>query len=358
MNGNIKYPYCKVFFDIENQAHFVTYTDESRHGHAVERNIGGGLIDFITMDLSGISAELDIIERDIADKPELFYRVSYEKYKNNFFDLAQTLDGKHRYVYFYLIGQLNNIFTNIMLSDEKQIQSAFGVLADLMRYQKRFDFAVNLCLDVDNLPNYTISEKFIGFATEFPEYGQFVFKSSLAVSPTYKGKLDFDKIKYINKKEADTKELLRLIHTDHEGVSIASYTIIENLHEMLFFEFTEMLKQGLRVKKCGLCNRYFILQSKHETEFCDRIYRGKRTCKQFGAKKVFNERVAADPVLQEYQRIYKRYFARGYKPFEKHPDSRFYNIRFVEWSKIANELRQRYCNGEITGDALIDGVQG
>ena len=217
---------------------------------------------------------------------------------------------------------------------------------------------MNFCLDVDNLPDYTISEKFIGFATAFPEYGQFVFKTSLAVSPTYKGKLDFDKVRYINKKEADTKELLRLIHTDHEGVSLASYTIIENLHEMLFFEFTEMLKQGLHVKKCGLCGRYFILQSKHETEFCDRIYRGKRTCKQFGAKKTFNERVAADPVLQEYQRIYKRYFARGSMPFENHPNSKFYGLSRKEWSKIANELRQKYCAGEITGEALIDDVQG
>ena len=183
----------------------------------------------------------------------------------------------------------------------------------------------------------------------------------MAVSPTHKGKLDFDKVHHINKKETDTKELLRLIHTDHEGVSLASYTIIQSLHEMLFFEFAEMLKQGLQVKKCGLCNRYFILQSKHETEFCDRIYRGKRTCKQVGAKKAFNERVAADPVLQEYQRIYKRYFARcanGNKPFEKYPGSKFYNISFSDWSKIANELRQQYCNGKIDGDVLIGGVQG
>ena len=63
-------------------------------------------------------------------------------------------------------------------------------------------------------------------------------------------------------------------------------------------------------------------------------------------------------MLQEYQRINKRYFARGSRPFENYSNSKFYNIRFVEWSKIANELRQQYCNGEITGDTLIDGMQG
>jgi len=297
--------------------------------------------------LSGIGTELDSI-----------IRLSFEKAKDKLFDLAETLDGKHRYLFFFLIGELNNIFINIALPDGKKIRLVHEEFTNLLRYQERFAFAVHLCLDVDNLPDYTISEKFIGFTTAFPEYGQFIFRTSLAVSPTYKGKLDFDKVRCINKKEADTKELLRLIHTDHEGVSLASYTIIENLHEMLFFEFTEMLKQGLQIKKCGLCGRYFILQSKHEAEFCDRIYRDNRTCKQVGAKKVFNERVAADPVLYEYQRIYKRYFARGSMPFKKHPGSKFYNISFSEWSRIAYEMRQKYRNGEIDGDALIDGVQG
>ena len=347
MSNTIKYPYCKVFFDVENQAHIVTYTDESRHGHAVERSIGGGLIDFITLDLSGIDAGIDTISN-----------MDFENFKDKAFDLAESLDGKHRYLFFFLIGELNNIFTAGALSDGKKKRLVLEVFANLMRYQGRFDFAVNLRLDVNNLPQYSISEKFIGFAAAFPEYGQFIFKSSLAVSPTYKGKLDFDKVRYINKKEADTKELLRLIHTDHEGVSLASYTIIESLHEMLFFEFTEMLKQGLQVKKCRLCKRYFILQSRHETEFCDRIYKSRRTCKQFGAKKTYNERVAADPVLQEYQRIYKRYFARGGRPFDNSPDSKFYGLRFTEWSKIANGLRQKYLAGEITGEALIAGVTG
>ena len=299
MDNAIKYPYCKVFFDTENAAHFVTYTDENSHGHAVERNIGGGLIDFITLDLSGVDTGITVIKG-----------LPFEKFKDKAFDLAEKMDGKHRYLFFFLIGELNNIFTDTALPDGKKKKLALEVFVNLLRYQERFDFAVNLCLDVDNLPEYAVSEKFIGFTTAFPEYSQFVFKSALAVSPTYKGKLDFDKVRYINKKEVDTKELLRLIHSDHEGVSLAGYTIIESLHEMLFFEFTEMLKQGLRVKKCGLCGRYFILQSKHETEYCDRLYKGKRTCKQFGAKKVFNKRVAADPILQEYQRIYKSCFAR------------------------------------------------
>jgi hypothetical protein len=45
-------------------------------------------------------------------------------------------------------------------------------------------------------------------------------------------------------------------------------------------------------------------------------------------------------------------------PFEKYPKSKFYNISLSDWSKIACGLRQKYRAGEITGEELIDGVQG
>ena len=128
MNERIKYPYSKIFFDVENQAHFVTHTDKNRHGHAVERSIGGGLIDFITMDLSGIGAGLDL----------LAIENSFEVLKDKYFDLAETLDGKHRYLYFHLIGELNHIFTNKKLPNGKKIKLVHEVFTNLLRYQERF----------------------------------------------------------------------------------------------------------------------------------------------------------------------------------------------------------------------------
>ena len=125
MNTKIKYPYCKVFFDVDNQAHFVTYTDENRHGHAVERSIGGGLIDFITLDLSDIRTGLDLLETE----------KSFEPLKDKYFDLAETLDGKHRYVYFHLIGELNNIFTDTALPDGEKIRLVHEVFINLLRYK-------------------------------------------------------------------------------------------------------------------------------------------------------------------------------------------------------------------------------
>lgn len=364
MENIITYPYCKVFVDIDNEVHIVTHTDKNRHGHAVEQNLGGGLIDFITLDLTEFAKEVVDLLGEIDGKNITYFNISYTKLKNKVFDIAETLDKKHRYLYFFLIGKLNNILTDIMLSDEEQITNSVAELHGIVRYQKLFNFAINLCLDAENLPNYTMAEKFVAFTTAYPDYMSFGFKTAFAVTPTYKGKLDFDKVKYLNKKEVDMKraskqirDLLTLIHTDSKGVSLASYTVIENLHEMLYFEFTEMLKRGVQVKKCKLCQRYYILQNKHETDFCDRIYKGRQTCKQFGSKQAYNKRVAADPVLIEEQRIYKKIYARGDRPFEKLPNSKFYNISFTQWSKIVSDLKKKYLSGEITGEELLDGIK-
>lgn len=47
--------------------------------------------------------------------------------------------------------------------------------------------------------------------------------------------------------------------------------------DLLYFEFTKLLKRGLQVGKYKLCGQYIVLQSRHETLFCDQIYIEKRT---------------------------------------------------------------------------------
>ncbi|WP_408606572.1 DUF6076 domain-containing protein [Anaerovirgula multivorans] len=71
------------------------------------------------------------------------------------------------------------------------------------------------------------------------------------------------------------------INSYSSGAAFAYY-LIEYLDEMLFFEFTEMLKNRQYVKRCKLCGRYFVLTDKRKRDFCDRPYTGKRTCKQVG----------------------------------------------------------------------------
>jgi hypothetical protein len=85
--------------------------------------------------------------------------------------------------------------------------------------------------------------------------------------------------------EADTRKVLQNIHRDSDHpVSMWQYFAIQSLEEMLYLEFMEMIKRGIRIKRCGLCDRYFVLADKRKRDYCDRVYDGKRICKQIGAK--------------------------------------------------------------------------
>ncbi|WP_349945186.1 DUF6076 domain-containing protein [Lacrimispora sp. BS-2] len=46
----------------------------------------------------------------------------------------------------------------------------------------------------------------------------------------------------------------------------------------------ELVSRRLRVKRCKLCNRYFVLKNKHHAEYCSRKTENGRTCKQAGAE--------------------------------------------------------------------------
>ena len=106
-----------------------------------------------------------------------------------------------------------------------------------------------------------------------------------SIAPVTRGKFDTEKVIQFNDPK-DTKSVLQDIHRDSgHSVSMWQYFAIQNLEEMLYLELMEMVKRGIRIKRCGLCDRYFVLTDKRKRDYCDRIYENGRTCKQLGAKK-------------------------------------------------------------------------
>ncbi|WP_333648683.1 DUF6076 domain-containing protein [Lacrimispora sp.] len=70
------------------------------------------------------------------------------------------------------------------------------------------------------------------------------------------------------------------------------YFAIQSLEEMLYLELMEMIKRGIRVKRCVLCDRYFVLVDKRKGDYCDRPYKGQRTCRQVGASRSLTSQLA------------------------------------------------------------------
>ena len=152
------------------------------------------------------------------------------------------------------------------------------------------------------------------------------------------------------------------LHRDSENtVSLHSYFAVQSLEEMLFLELMEAVKRGVRVKRCALCDRNFALADKRKRSYCDRLFDGKHTCKQIGAKQKFSQAVDDDPYLQEFQRVYNRIYSRYYREDASDGDDssgtkKISTDEFKAWTTAASELRKAYRRKEISGGELLSRI--
>ena len=80
---------------------------------------------------------------------------------------------------------------------------------------------------------------------------------------------------------------------------------------MLELEFTKLLEQNIRFRKCKRCGRYFIMKGNYDTNYCDRIADGEtRNCQELAALENYKARIAGNQAIPLYNKYYKRYAAR------------------------------------------------
>lgn len=354
-----QYPHIRVFYGSDGLVYFTPFTDAERNGQYAEKHIGQGLIDFVELDLSKYRLWLD------AAKGISLAMEHYQEIRNAIFDVAETLRQKHSYAFFFLVGLLNNILKTVIYYkadiDAEQLKQLAICLEELERVielQEVFREAVDMCLDRENRPDKIMSERLCAFMAAHLEFRDAAVKMQFTLLPKKKGKVDIDMLRDIHDWKLTAQEdLLEIMHQDGEGVSLMPYYLIEYLDEMLFFEFTEMLKNGQFVKRCKLCGRYFVLTNKRKRDFCDRPYKGKRTCKQVGAKLFFEKEIEVDAFLQQYLTEYNKVYSRRYraagKYAEEHGGKDLTEEQFRAWSAAASQIRRGYVEGKISGEEML-----
>ena len=358
-----QYPHIRVFYGSDGLVHFMPFTDETHNGQYAKKHIGQGLIDFSELDLSEYRLLLD------TTKGIPLTMEHYQEIRDAVYDVAETLKQKHSYAFFFLVGLLNNILkTPIYYKDDidaeqlKQLAICLEELERVLELQEVFREAVDMCLDRENRPDKIMSERLCEFMAGHPEFGNAAVKMQYAILPKKKGKVDIDTLRDIHDwKLTERDELLEIMHQDSEGVSLMPYYLIEYLDEMLFFEFTEMLKNGQYVKRCKLCGRYFVLTDKRKRDFCDRPYHNKRTCKQAGAKLFFEKGIETDTFLQQYLTEYNKVYSRRYRAAGKysgeHSGRDLTEEQFKTWATAASQARRDYVEGNISGDEMLAKVR-
>ena len=351
----ITYPFAKVFTDSTNQLNVFFLHDIEHSTFQQLGDIGTGIVDFCELDLSQVQKKIQALQTIMVPN------ACMEDIKTGFYEAVDLLKDKHNYAHFFLNSEVVRTFW----TSDKSIEEQMGYLLFLFQYnfdlQKVYIEALEFCLNTQVLTEYSLSERYVMFCNLHPNFTQHMLRSMYGIAPIANGCFDTSKLIQVdNPAEVDTKKVLQNIHGDSDyAVSMWQYFAIQSLEEMLYLELMEMVKRGIRVKRCALCDRYFVLADKRRRDYCDRIYGGKRTCKQIGAKKRFNQSIEDDAYLQEFQRIYNRMYSRFYRMDAwgtERQTNKLTEEQFKAWVLAASKARQEYKAGAINGEEFIQRV--
>jgi hypothetical protein len=348
----ITYPFAKVFVDSTNKLNIFFLHDTEHSSFQQIGEIGSSIVDFCELDFSEVQEKIQALETIVVSNAD------FEDIQAGFWEAVDLLKDQHGYAHFFL----NSEIVRTLWASDKSVEEQIDYLLFLFHYyfelQTQYSEALEFCLNTQVLTEHTLAERYVMFCNLHTDFSRHMLRSMYGIAPIANGKFDTDKlIQFDSSGEVDTKKVLQDIHRDSDyAVSMWQYFPIQSLEEMLCLEFAEMVKRGIRVKRCILCDRYFVLTDKRRRDYCDRIYAGKRTCKQIGAKKKFNQSVEDDACLQEFQRIYNRMYSRYYRMDawdSGRQTNKLTEEQFKAWVSEASKARQAYKAGDISGEEMI-----
>ena len=99
-----------------------------------------------------------------------------------------------------------------------------------------------------------------------------------------------------------------------EGVMVERWTV-SCLRDFLYLELGKAIDKGNAPRQCRLCGNWFLHEQGDKTVYCERVAPGEteKTCREVGARAVFENKIRAEETWKIYKRAYKKYYARVMK---------------------------------------------
>ena len=211
---------------------------------------------------------------------------------------------------------------------------------------------------------YILNDQLKAFATEM----RIFIEDILRVKHTFEPFLEeiHSKSRYLNNKEtakvlSDFKDrpqysLYPYERLEPSGTMQLSYEVLKKrktselcqhytfttLGGYLYIELFKGLELHYLPKKCGYCEKYFLLTAGIFSDYCTREIEGMdgRTCRDMGHRKKYADKIKNNPCWNVYSKAYKQHYARYMK-------KKMTQAEFSEWADYALELRNKAENGEI-----------
>lgn len=98
------------------------------------------------------------------------------------------------------------------------------------------------------------------------------------------------------------------------GVMVERYTF-SSLRDFLYVELGKAILHGNSPRQCRLCGRWFLHEQGDRAIYCERVAPGEeaKTCREVGARAVFENKLQSEETWKLYKRAYKKYYARVMK---------------------------------------------
>ena len=350
----------------------------------VELQYGEGLLDFVYSDLvtpmkktymmlrklrkymEGIKEKRAAQELPEKEQKEKIYNRTQE-IVDQYYDFALTCDIMEDALYASLYSAVFPPCFDAPFEDgDKKLERYADYLLTL---QKEYQDLLEFCYDEDFYPEVLgglyPSERYMVYRNIHDLPISFTRREELLLSHHFSGKIDKmpfgmpDEEYYTRVRHALTGKLndaekvfaqkygfseVELAVMIHHPTFMSIQYDVSTAAEMLELEFTKMLEENIRFRKCKRCGKYFIMKGNYDTNYCDRIAEGStRTCQELAAIDNYKAKAAGDPALPLYSKYYKRYAARV-KTKQIKEDA------FKKWKYQALTKRDECSDGKITID--------
>ena len=134
--------------------------------------------------------------------------------------------------------------------------------------------------------------------------------------------------------------------------ALPSHDVVElyeigSLDDLFRFEFVNMVKHDVFIKKCKNCGRFFIPKRRADAEYCERIFTDNgRKCSEIGATLRYEKKVAGNPILEAHKKAYRRFNSRTRA-------KKMTQAEFMAWSEEAAGKRDACLAGELPFEEFV-----
>ena len=343
-----------IYMECPKKEYYFVLNLTDSHEYEYIKPIGEFLVEFLNADLEGYDELLKrlydvVFETEIPDPmyaaiPFIEFMALYEKKIGVIFTN-------------FVVRPVFTSIENLRVEYEKNphihipkkvYREWYSWLSEYLKLHKRYKKFIDYIFNLKRNRFEDLNKAILKSYNEFPDISRTNLSRTLTSAPIKDGKFDLDYIMGINDLDTDVMEKSDMVYEDSSDFKPIYAIQIHSLNEALFYEFSELVKNGYRIKKCGMCNKYFLVITARDVPYCKNINESGYSCAKLASIEKYKESLN-DPFLKEYNKITVKMYQRYYRVNDVWSDQELSGKdmtfdEYFDWSQKAQDLRRDYID--------------